>query len=148
MSKVEIKFKKLAENAKLPEQNHKDPLTGDTGYDIFCTEETWVMAGRSAVVPTGIEVAFITPGYWFKIEARSGLGFKHSCQPHFGIIDNGYRGNLGVKIYNLSDADYSFQPGDRVAQLVIYKLIPAEVSWSDEKEESNRGAKGFGSSGN
>jgi len=84
---VDLKFVKTHEDAILPSQNHPGELVGDTGYDIFSVADIVVPARKSAVVPVGLKVGYIQPGYWFKIEARSGLGFKHSVQPHAGIID-------------------------------------------------------------
>lgn len=121
--------------------------TGDTGYDIFSVEDTIIPAKGSKVVDTGIEVAYISPGYWFNIAPRSGLGFKHGIQPHLGTIDNPYRGNLGIKLYNFSDVDYPVAKGDRIAQIVIYPVIEATISWSDKKIETERNENGFGSSG-
>ena len=121
--------------------------TGDTGYDLFSVVDIDIPAKGSAIVDTGIEVAYISPGYWFAIAPRSGLGFKHGIQPHPGIIDNGYQGNLGVKLYNFSDADYNIKKGDRIAQLVFYPVIEPQISWSDESFKTERGSSGFGSSG-
>jgi dUTP pyrophosphatase len=121
--------------------------TGDTGYDIFSVEDKVIPANGSAVVDTGIEVAYISPGYWFRIEARSGLGFRYSVAPHPGVIDNPYRGNLSTKLYNHSSTDYQVQKGDRIAQIVIYPIVEAELSWAEEKVETPRNEDGFGSSG-
>ena len=121
--------------------------TGDTGYDVYSVEDTIVPANGSAVVDTGISVGFIEPGYWFLIAPRSGLGFKHGLQPHIGTVDNGYRGNCGVKLYNFSALNYSIKKGDRIAQLIFFPLIAARVSWVDEANETNRGDTGFGSTG-
>ena len=66
--------------------------------------------------------------------------------PHSGIIDEGYRGDAGVKLYNLTDVDYAVKAGERVAQFVIYANYPVEVSEGDVVD-SDRGEKGFGSSG-
>lgn len=98
------------------------------------------------IVPVGLNVGYITPGYWFRIEARSGLGFKYGLFPHFGIIDNGYRGDLGVKLYNTTNKDVYISKGDKIAQLVIYPLLSADLSWIDEAVTSERGENGFGSS--
>jgi len=143
---MEIKFLKTHEDAVLPKSNHSDLLTGDTGYDLTSVEAVVIPAKGSSVVPIGIKVGYITPGYWFKIEGRSGLGFKHSIQPHFGIIDNPYRGDCAVKLYNLSDVDYEIKKGDRIAQMVVYQLIQPSINWIEEVEETERGEKGFGSS--
>lgn len=143
---IEVNFVKVHEDARLPEVNHDDLTTGDSGYDVFCVEDTVVRSRSSCVVPTGIKAAYITPGYWYRVEARSGLGFKHDLHPHPGIIDNQYRGDLGIKIYNDADQDYIFKKGDKVAQIVFYHLIQAKVSWSEKAKETQRGEKGFGSS--
>lgn len=146
---MNIKFVKKHKDARLPERNHKDLLTGDAGFDLFAVEDVKIKPGRSAIVPVGIEVGSITPGFWFRIEARSGLGFKHSLQPHFGVIDNGYRGGLGIKIYNLSKQIQSIKKGQGCAQFVTFRMIKTDVSWMEEpkvKEEDIRGARGFGSS--
>jgi len=137
-----VKFAKITEDAILPTKNHKS----DTGFDIYATETIVIPAKGSAVVPVGIKVAFIPPGYWFKIESRSGLGFKHSLMAHPGIVDCEYRGDCGVKLYNFSDIDYIIKAGDRCAQIVFYLNLDLTLEWG-KVEESVRGEKGFGSSG-
>jgi len=143
---ISIKFKKTHDDAKLPSVNNNGWETGDSGYDLFAVEDTTIPARGSAVVPVGLTLADITPGYWFRIEPRSGLGFKHGLQPHLGVIDNQYRGDLGVKLYNFSDTDAVIEKGKGCAQLVVYKLLQPAVEWADEVSDTNRGADGFGSS--
>jgi dUTP pyrophosphatase len=157
-----LKLVKTHENAILPSQNNKATNgASDTGYDLYAVKEVIIPGSTkysdpgsydlvdigSAIVPVGLEISFIDPGYWLKIEGRSGLGFKHGIQPHNGIIDNQYRGDLGVKLYNLTGRDYIVKPGDKIAQLVAYKLVEMDITFTDTKEETNRGEKGFGSSG-
>lgn len=142
-----VAFKKTHPDAVLPEQNNKDLGIGDAGYDISSIEDVIIPANGSAVVGVGLTVAYIVPGFWFKIEARSGLGFKHDIFPHPGIIDNGYRGDCGVKLYNFGKRPYHVTKGDKIAQFVIYQLAQANVGWQDEVTETDRGANGFGSSG-
>jgi len=143
---MEIKFKKTHEDAKLPTKNHSNSLTGDAGFDLFAVESVIIPAGGSRVVPVGLKLAGITPGYWFRIEPRSGLGFKKSLQPHLGVIDNGYRGDLGIKVYNFSEFEQTIEKGTGVAQFIVYPMIVVETSFTDEIEEGERGEKGFGSS--
>lgn len=143
---IKVKFVKTHPDAKLPTANHNTPLTGDSGYDLFSVSDVDIPAGGSGIVPVGIKVGDLTPGFWFKIEARSGLGFKNGIYPHPGVIDNQYRGDLGVKLYNLTSTPYSIKSGDKIAQIVFYPLIQAEVEWIDEAVETVRGDKGFGSS--
>lgn len=139
---MELRFEKTNSSAVLPSKNHKD----DTGLDVTSVVSVVVPAKGSAVVDVGLKFSFIEPGYWVKIEGRSGLGFKHGIMPHPGIIDEGYRGDAGVKLYNLTDTDYEVKVGDRIAQFVIYANHTVNVS-QGTVVQSDRGDKGFGSSG-
>ena len=142
-----IKFVKTHPDAKLPAKNHPEALTGDAGYDIYCVENVTVPPRGSAIAPVGLKLGYITPGYWFRIEPRSGLGFKKNIQPHLGIIDNPYRGDMGIKLYNFSDVPVTIDKGVAVAQFILYKMNEAVVEWTDVAEQTARGEKGFGSSG-
>jgi deoxyuridine 5'-triphosphate nucleotidohydrolase len=137
-----LKFEKTHPDAKLPAKNHES----DTGYDVYSIEDKIVPARGSAIVGVGLKFADIPEGYWIKVESRSGLGFKHGITAHPGIIDNGYRGDAGVKLYNLTDTDYQVKAGDRIAQFVVYMNIGMQVEWGTAQTTS-RGEKGFGSSG-
>lgn len=141
-----VKFIKTHPDAQLPKANNSEVGTGDSGYDLVAVEDTSI--SRSGIVPVGLTLAYIEEGFWFRIEPRSGLGFKHHIQPHLGVIDNGYRGDLGVKLYNFGDKQYEVKKGDRIAQFVVYSLIHPHCEWADEVVESNRGDNGLGSSGN
>ena len=141
-----IKFKATHPDAVLPVANNKESKTGDSGYDLVAVEGVTIDSGSSDVIPVGLTLADITPGYWVRIEPRSGLGFKHSVQPHLGVIDNGYRGDMGVKLYNFSDKAFYVEPGDKIAQLVMYELLQPKCEWAVEITETARGDKGFGSS--
>lgn len=147
MFPVDIKFVKTHPLAVLPKYNHSDPYTGDSGLDVTAVEEAVIPAKGFAVVPVGLKLAYVTPGYWFRVEGRSGVGFKKHIFPHFGIIDNPYRGDMGIKLYNFGTEAQVFKPGDKVAQLILYPLVQANVNWTDEVSETSRGEKGFGSSG-
>jgi len=146
MFPVSIKFVKTHDLAVLPKFNHADPYVGDSGLDLTAVEQVIIPARGSAVVPVGLKLAYITPGYWIRVEGRSGVGFKRSIFPHFGIIDNPYRGDMGIKLYNFTGEDQSFNPGDKIAQLIVYPLIQADVEWADQVSETQHGEKGFGSS--
>jgi dUTP pyrophosphatase len=142
-----VKVKKTHPHAVLPSANNIELGTGDTGFHLVSVETVGIPKGQSRVVPVGLTLADITPGYWIRIEPRSGLGFKKSLQPHLGVIDNGYRGDLGVKMYNFHDVcDAVIKKGDKVAQLVIYRLHQPTFEFSNEITETSRGDKGFGSS--
>jgi deoxyuridine 5'-triphosphate nucleotidohydrolase len=137
-----LKFEKTHDLAKLPTKNHES----DTGYDVYSVEDAIVPARGSAVVGVGLKFAHIPEGYWVKVESRSGLGFKHGVTAHPGIIDNLYRGDAGIKLYNNTDIEYSVKAGDRIAQFVIYMNIHMPLEWG-KAGDTERGEKGFGSSG-
>jgi len=143
MDNVTIKFVKTHEDAQLPSKAHKS----DNCFDLYCVEGTTISARGSNVVPVGIKVAYITPGFGFVLRPKSGLGFKAGLQPHLGEIDNGYRGDCAVKMYNFSDTGYTYKKGDKVAQIKIEKIYDTNIEWAEEVEEADRGDAGFGSSG-
>jgi deoxyuridine 5'-triphosphate nucleotidohydrolase len=140
---LELKVVKTHPDAKLPHKAHDS----DSGYDVYSVEEVVVPSRGSVVAPVGLKLAYITPGFWFRVEPRSGLGFKHNIQPHLGIIDNGYRGDLGIKLYNFSDTDVTLSKGSRIAQLILYPHITANITETDEIDNTERGEGGFGSTG-
>ena len=135
-------FAKTHPDAILPKKNHKD----DAGWDVFAVEDVLIEYGEIKVVPVGLKLAYLEPGYWIKVCSRSGLSFKHGVLAHPGVIDNGYRGDLGVLLYNHGISQYSVKKGDRVAQLVLHFNIDVETGWG-EVQDTQRGEKGFGSSG-
>jgi dUTP pyrophosphatase len=147
MFPVDIKFVKTHDKAVLPKYNHNDPYVGDSGIDVVAVEDAIVPAKGYKIIEIGVKLAYITPGYWFRVEGRSGVGFKRHIFPHGGIIDNPYRGDLGIKLYNFGTEDQVFKAGDKIAQLVVYPLIQANLEWVDQVTETKRGEKGLGSSG-
>jgi dUTP pyrophosphatase len=140
-------FVKTRPDAILPIRNHKQTLTGDSGYDVTAVEDTLIPAKEAAIVPVGLKMGHIPAGFWIRIESRSGLQFKHGLQAFNGIIDNQYRGDMGIRILNHSHENYTVKKGDRIAQLVLYPLIALEPAWAEQPTETFRGENGFGSSG-
>jgi len=138
-----IKFIKLHDDAKLPSRNN----TTDTGFDVYSVEDVIIPAHTSNKVSCGLQVAYITPGYWFETRGRSGLAFKNDVAPFMGTIDNGYRGELGLKLFNFSNTHYHIKKGDRICQIALVKLQNCYMSFVDEIHETERGGSGFGGSG-
>jgi dUTP pyrophosphatase len=147
MEEIKICFVKTHENARLPQRNNNEPLVGDTGYDIYAVDEVRIDPHNTKTVPIGLDIGFIQRGYWIRIESRSGMFFRHGITAFPGVIDCSYRGKLGASLINNTDVPYIVRAGDRIAQLVVYKLIEPEVCWVETKDETVRGDKGFGSSG-
>lgn len=142
----EIKVKKIRENAVVP----KIATSGSAAADLCaCIDEpVTVPAGGSAVVPIGIAIS-VPEGYGAFIFARSGLGIKHGIAPRncVGVIDSDYRGEICVGLMNTSGEDYVINPLERVAQMAIMPVMPAEYVLCDELSDTERGEGGFGSTG-
>ena len=100
------------------------------------------------IIPTGLFMA-LPVGYEAQVRPRSGLAAKYGLtvlnSP--GTIDADYRGEIGVILVNLSNADFTIKNGERVAQMVIAKH--ERVKWNPVQSlsETSRGAGGFGSTG-
>ena len=108
-----------------------------------------IPAGERRVIPSGIAIALPSADYVALLFSRSGMGIKSgiSLSNSVGVIDSDYRGEIGVGLHNTSDADYTVNPGDRIAQLMITPVIRPTVTLTDELPASERGAGGFGSTG-
>jgi len=115
-----------------------------------CIEEPVTIApGKLAALPTGIAISLPSPDYVALVFARSGLGVRHgiSLSNGVGVIDSDYRGEISVGLCNLSDAPYTIQPGDRIAQLCFMPVCRALFQVCEKLDQTERGAGGFGSTG-
>ena len=101
-----------------------------------------------SIIPTGLFMA-LPVGYEAQVRPRSGLAVKYGLtvlnSP--GTIDADYRGEIGVILVNLSNADFTIKNGERVAQMVIAKHERAKWNPVQSLSETSRGAGGFGSTG-
>ena len=139
-----LKFKRIHPDAVLPAYAHPS----DAGMDIRSVTDMMVPARGRALVPTGL-VVLLPPLYEAQVRPRSGLALKHGITvlntP--GTIDSGYRGEIGVILFNSSDVDFQIKKGDRVAQVVIAPVTQPVIEEAQEIDETDRGAGGFGSTG-
>lgn len=144
---MEIKIKKLRENAKIP----KRATNGSAGMDLYaCIDEPITLApGQLAVVPTGIAIALPENSCAAFLYARSGLGVKHGiCLSNgVGVIDSDYRGEICAGLCNVSDKPYTIEPDERVCQMVIAPVLTPDVVEVSELDNTDRGEGGFGSTG-
>ncbi len=140
---MKIRVKKLHPDAVLPSYAHG--AEEDAGVDLRAVERVVLSPGKSQGVPTGLAIE-LPAGYEAQVRPRSGLGLKHSVTVNFGTIDPGYRGEIRVIMFNLGQADYVVEKGDRIAQLIVARY--EAIQWEEgELGDSVRGAGGFGSSG-
>lgn len=132
----------LGENAKLPQRQNP----GDAGYDLFSPAACVVKAKSKLLIPLDIAV-MIPQGYYGQIAPRSSLASKKFIDVGAGIVDSGYRGNLGVLLFNFSDEDFHVSVGDRIAQLILIQIATPDVRQVDHISGTTRGTGGFGSTG-
>ena len=139
---MELKVKRLTDTAKLPEKAHQ----GDLGYDIFADEDIWIPWGEYKLVSTGISVFTTSYNYGFIIKDRSSMACN-GLFIHGGVIDSGYTGEIKVLFNNNSNTSLKIEKGDKIAQLIPTKVINFEVEEVDELFKTQRGKKGWGSTG-
>lgn len=139
---MEIKVKKLHPEAKLPEYGRK----GDAGLDLFSTKKVVIKPGEKQEIPTGIAIE-LPEGYASLIWAKSGLGLGHGLVVLGGVIDSNYRGEYIVGIYNSGSKEYTFQAGEKIAQVLIQPVERAIIKSVKRLSDSERGANFKGSSG-
>ena len=141
---VSVEVLIVAEEEFLP--SYANP--GDAGADLKSTEDITIPARGRALVHTGVKIA-LPDGFVALVHPRSGLAAKNGITvlntP--GTVDAGYRGEIMVTLFNSSDADFQVKRGDRIAQLVIQQVEKAKFVSVSELPESERGARGFGSTG-
>lgn len=140
-------IRKLHPDAVIPVR----ATSGSAGYDLCARidKPVTVPARGMTAIPTGIAVAIEQPGVAGFVFGRSGLGFHHGICPSnaVGVIDSDYRGEICVGLTNHSDADYTIQPGERIAQLVLMPIFTPTPAETDTLPETARGVGGFGSTG-
>lgn len=132
---------KLDENAKMPTRAHAT----DAGLDLYARETQVIPAMESAKFDTGVHIE-LPAGTVGMLKSKSGLNVKFGLVGE-GVIDEGYTGSIVVKLYNHSGYDYVVNAGDKISQLVILPVLTPDLDLVDDLEETERGNKGFGSSG-
>ena len=144
MTDIPVKMRLLNERAAAPEFAR----TGDAGYDLRAAEHAYLLPGQTLAVGTGIAIE-IPGGTVALVCSRSGLAAKHSVAvlnaP--GVVDSGYRGEVKVLLHNHGIDSFQVQPGDRIAQLLFQEYLAPVFEVVDELASSDRGDRGFGSSG-
>ncbi|MDR3558181.1 MAG: dUTP diphosphatase [Candidatus Pacebacteria bacterium] len=139
---MKIKIKKMYPDAIIPKYAHP----GDAGMDLYTVDSLELLPGERKSVPLGIAME-IPSGYVGLIWDKSGLSHKYGVKTLGGVIDSIFRGELQVGVINLSDKAIKFEKGHKIAQLLIQKVEEAEFQEVDVLSDSQRGNKGFGSTG-
>lgn len=144
---IDIKIKKLREDAKIP----KYATAGSAAADICYAGDgdVVILPGECRMIPTGFAISVGRGDVAAFIYARSGLASKSGIAPAncVGVIDSDYRGEVKVALRNHSAEPFTVSPGDRVAQLLFAPVIQASFEETDELDETERADGGFGSTG-
>ncbi|KAJ9513347.1 hypothetical protein QJQ45_001387 [Haematococcus lacustris] len=137
-----LRVKKLSEFAIIPTRGS----AGAAGYDLSCAHDCVIPARGKELVKTDISIK-LPRGTYGRVAPRSGLAVKKFIDTGAGVIDEDYRGPVGVLLFNHSDQDFAVSRGDRIAQLIVERIATPDVLEVDDLDETLRGAGGFGSTG-
>lgn len=144
---MNIKIKKLNENAKIPFR----ATEGSAGSDLFaCIENDIIIRpDQRILIPTGIAIELDDNNCGAFLFPRSSVSFKSgvSLANCVGVVDSDYRGEIKIPLINHSDTDFIIHNGDRIAQMVIMPVIIPVFTENDELNNTKRGEGGFGSTG-
>ena len=143
----EVKITKLDKNARLPHYGSEF----SAGADLYALadEAITIEAGETKLIHTGLAME-IPVGYAGLIYARSGLASKKGLAPanKVGVVDSDYRGEVMVALHNHGAEAQTIEPFERIAQLVITPFLKVDFTEADALTDTERGAGGFGSTGN
>ncbi len=137
-----LRYVRLSGNAVAPTKGSKLAA----GYDLYSAHDVVIPARGKAVVPTDLQIS-MPPGTYGRVAPRSGLAAKHHIDVGAGVVDEDYTGNVGVVLFNHAGTEFVVRRGDRVAQLVCEKIEHPQLEECKTLEETERGQKGFGSTG-
>jgi len=147
MRKLEVRVLDARLSADLP----RYATHGSAGLDLrACIDAPMTLKpGESNLVASGIAIHLGDRGLAAMILPRSGLGHKHGIVLGnlVGLIDSDYQGQIFVSIWNRGQYEYTVQPLERIAQLIVVPVVQVELKIVDDFVESERGAGGFGHTG-
>ncbi len=141
---MDLQVKRLTATARLPVRATEHASC----FDVHADMEGTIQPGARLLVKTGFAVA-VPPGFEVQVRSRSGLAVKHgiSVLNAPGTVDADYRGEVGVILINHGSEPYSFKPGDRIAQIGVYRVEMCPAVEVAELESTIRGGGGFGHTG-
>ncbi|NXQ92071.1 DUT protein, partial [Nyctibius grandis] len=137
-----LRFTKLSENASAPSRGSARAA----GYDLYSAYDCVIPPMEKAVVKTDIQIA-LPSGCYGRVAPRSGLAAKHFIDVGAGVIDEDYRGNVGVVLFNFGKETFEVKKGDRIAQLICERIYYPELEEVQALDDTERGEGGFGSTG-
>ena len=140
---MEIKIERVDKELDMLRYAHET----DAAMDLYASSSHTIAPMERVIVKSGIKMA-IPVGYVGLIWDRSGLAAKYSLHTMAGVIDSGYRGEIGIVLINLGSEEFAVEKGMRVAQIIIQPCLNVSVSEVESlDDETERGDGGFGSTG-
>lgn len=137
-----LRFAKLTPNAFSPTHGSKFAA----GHDLYSAYDYAIPPKGKQLCFTDIQIA-CPEGCYGRVAPRSGLANKHFIDVGAGVIDQDYRGNVGVILFNFGSEQFHVKKGDRIAQLILERIYIPELEELQSLDETERGAGGFGSTG-
>ena len=137
-----LKVKLLSPKAKLPTKG----TSLAAGYDLSSAQQVIIPANGRALIQMDLSIS-VPKGTYGRIAPRSGLAVKHGITTGAGVIDADYTGPIGIVLFNHGDQEFNIQEGDRIAQLILEQVANKPVIEVWELTQTQRGDKGFGSTG-
>nr|XP_044988826.1 deoxyuridine 5'-triphosphate nucleotidohydrolase, mitochondrial-like [Jaculus jaculus] len=137
-----LRFVGLSEHATAPTRGSARAA----GCDLYSAYDYTVPPMEKAIVKTDIQIA-VPPGCYGRVAPRSGLAVKHFIDVGAGVIDEDYRGNVGVVLFNFGKEKFEVKQGDRIAQLICERIFYPEIEEVQVLNDTERGLGGFGSTG-
>lgn len=141
-TKEDLKVKVLSHEAVLPARASCDAA----GLDVSTVESFVLEPGERRLVSTGLQLE-LPPGTYGRLASRSGLASGFGVEVGAGVIDPDFRGEVKVLLFNQGHHNVTFNPGDRVAQLIVERFSCARVVPVNSLSTTIRSADGFGSTG-
>ncbi|XP_027426093.1 deoxyuridine 5'-triphosphate nucleotidohydrolase, mitochondrial isoform X1 [Zalophus californianus] len=139
---MRLRFVRLSEHATAPTKGSARAA----GYDLYSAYDYTLPPMEKALVKTDIQVA-LPSGCYGRVAPRSGLAAKHFIDVGAGVIDEDYRGNVGVVLFNFGKEKFQVKKGDRIAQLICERIFYPEIEEVQVLDDTERGSGGFGSTG-
>ncbi|HHA18407.1 MAG TPA: dUTP diphosphatase [Methylophaga sp.] len=139
---MKVKIKLLYKDTKVPSYGR----SGDAGLDLYSREKVVLQPGQRHSFKLGFALELPSDMVALMWD-RSGMATKFGIHSMAGVIDSNYRGEVNVLLHNTSDQNYTIEVGDKIAQMLIQKYQSAQLEVVDELPDSERGDKGWFSSG-
>ncbi|XP_021049953.1 deoxyuridine 5'-triphosphate nucleotidohydrolase, mitochondrial isoform X1 [Mus pahari] len=137
-----LRFVRLSDHATAPTRGSARAA----GYDLYSAYDYTISPMEKAIVKTDIQIA-VPSGCYGRVAPRSGLAVKHFIDVGAGVIDEDYRGNVGVVLFNFGKEKFEVKKGDRIAQLICERISYPDIEEVQTLDDTERGSGGFGSTG-